>query len=429
MRIRSLVCVLGGLTLFLLSQGVPAGAETLTLEKAVAEARSKSLLLQQAQAGLASASYAAAEQKTYLYPSFNLSGNYGYWEGMSSTAGSSNGQDYASISFSASQPIYNGGRLKAAYQSALLNVGLARHLYDQAGLDLALQVRNSYYAILRLKKTVSVAEELVSNRQRHLAEVEKKVQIGVLPKVEKLKAEVELAHSRDSLTSVRNNLALAYSSLNRLLERPLEGMLELAEVDTTARPSWAGVAPDSLYEEALRQRPEIRYGELQLARSRQNEISARSGYHPELALTVSQGEYQADAFRGSWQDSSQLMLLLSWNVWNFGQVRNRLAASRSETSRVALALDDQVRMVRLEVKNAWLSLESSLDRIDTAGQAVGQAEEVLRMQGIRFQEGLATNTEVLDAEFALAQARTNYYNAVYDFLQAEAYLRRSLGRE
>jgi len=51
------------------------------------------------------------------------------------------------------------------------------------------------------------------------------------------------------------------------------------------------------------------------------------------------------------------------------------------------------------------------------------------MQSIRFKEGMATSTEVLDADFALARARPDHYNASYDYLSAEAVLKRAVGQK
>ncbi|MFH2067937.1 MAG: TolC family protein [Candidatus Omnitrophota bacterium] len=406
------------------------GAEVLTLEKAIGEARSKSLVLKQSGEMVRAAEAVADEQRTYLFPSFNLSGVYTYQQGhvFSSPVPSGNVEtDINTVALTVTQPIFTGGRLLGQYQSARLAIELARAYYARADLDLILNVNNAYFNVLRLEKAINVSRELVDNRQRHSSEVEKRVKAGVLPRVEQLKAEVELAHSEDGLISAENGLKAARSSLNRLLERPLDAETVLLDIVPELRPE-DGIL-DRYYVEAQQNRPELRAVEIQVGQAEKGRDIARSGYFPQLFLQLAHEEFQDDAFDSDWSRNDRVMLTVSYDIWNWGRIKNRVRNSESQLSQARLGLSDLERVISLEVKNAYLAVRSALTRIETAQKAVSQAEEVLRMQSIRFKEGMATSTEVLDADFALARARTDYYNASYDYLSAEAVLKRAIGKE
>jgi len=88
-----------------------------------------------------------------------------------------------------------------------------------------------------------------------------------------------------------------------------------------------------------------------------------------------------------------------------------------------------VDAVRLDVKNAHQDLQSFAQRIDVMKTSVGQAEENLRLQRLRYQEGVGTAIEVLDAVTLLSTAQTDWWRAQYDFERAEAGLLYAMGKE
>jgi outer membrane protein len=84
--------------------------------------------------------------------------------------------------------------------------------------------------------------------------------------------------------------------------------------------------------------------------------------------------------------------------------------------------------IRLEVKDAILGLETAEKNIPTTQKAVAQGEENLRVNEERYKAQVTTITDLLDAQTLLAQARANYYQALYDHNLAKARLERATGR-
>jgi outer membrane protein TolC len=83
--------------------------------------------------------------------------------------------------------------------------------------------------------------------------------------------------------------------------------------------------------------------------------------------------------------------------------------------------------VAVEVRQGWLSLAQAGQRIGASKEAVAQAEENLRVTRDRFKEGVALNTDVLDAEVSLLQAKTNLTQSLVDLELAKAKLRKVIG--
>ncbi|MCX5642679.1 MAG: TolC family protein [Candidatus Omnitrophica bacterium] len=405
-------------------------AKAFTLEEAVREAGVKNITLKQAEERVRIAESGAAEERTYLLPSFNLSGENAYQRGDipgGSVPLSSTETDDNTLSLSVTQPLFTGGRLLGQYRISKLAVDFARASHDIVYLDLILNVKSAYFNVLRLEKAVSVSRELVDNRRRHSSEVGKRVQVGVLPKVEQLKTEVELAHSEDALILAEHDLKAAQSGLNRLLERPLE--TEVILEDVPLKIFSGDISLEYYYTQAKKNRPELKAAAIKFDQAEKGKTVAGSGYFPQISLQLARQEFQEDAFRSDWSRNDQALLVVSYDIWNWGRIRDRVRKSASQLNLAQMERSDLERSIGLEVKKAYLAVGSARARIETAQKAVRQSEEVLRIQSIRFKEGMATNTEVLDADFALAQAKTDYYNASYDYLSAQAVLERSTGQK
>jgi outer membrane protein len=107
----------------------------------------------------------------------------------------------------------------------------------------------------------------------------------------------------------------------------------------------------------------------------------------------------------------------------------RTRQSRSELRQIETAERSLRDAITLDVTEAYFSLLESWDEIEAARENVAQAEENYRVTAGRFKEGLATNTEMLDAQVILTGAKTVFGNANADYLVAQADLARAMGAE
>jgi len=139
-------------------------------------------------------------------------------------------------------------------------------------------------------------------------------------------------------------------------------------------------------------------------------------------------EYQENQYMVH-QDNWSLIAGVNINLANGGSTSSRVGIGRSELLSLKITRDKIKDAVRLDVKAAHLDLQSSAQRIDVARTAVAQAEENLRLQRLRYQEGVGTAIEVLDAVTLLSTAETNSWRALYGFERAEAGFLYAMGRD
>ncbi len=131
---------------------------------------------------------------------------------------------------------------------------------------------------------------------------------------------------------------------------------------------------------------------------------------------------------GEWNDSWDLSVNATWSLWDGGRTRAERAEAAALASAVRARVGDFDRQLAFEVTERSLDLDSSRAAIDVANAGVRAAVEARRVVGDRFTAGVATSTEVLDAQTDLIQAELSLTRALANVRLAEARLERAIGR-
>jgi outer membrane protein TolC len=118
---------------------------------------------------------------------------------------------------------------------------------------------------------------------------------------------------------------------------------------------------------------------------------------------------------------------LNFNLFAGGATSSRTRLEQSELTALKTTRDKIADAVRLDVKSAYLDLQSSAKRLEVSKASAEEAKENLRLQQLQYQEGVCTATDVLDAVMRLTSAKTNSWKAKYESGRAEAGLLYSMG--
>jgi outer membrane protein TolC len=163
-------------------------------------------------------------------------------------------------------------------------------------------------------------------------------------------------------------------------------------------------------------------------RAREEHVtSLRGEYLP--SVFVSGGyEYNENRYMVH-QDNWSVIAGVNISLFAGGSTDAKVGMAKSEVVSLRMTRQKLLDAIRMEVQAAWLEVQSSLKRIDVALSAVGQAQENLRLQRIRYQEGVAISTDVLDAVTLMITAETNAWKANFGLKRAEAALLYAIGRD
>jgi outer membrane protein TolC len=330
---------------------------------------------------------------------------------------------------SVTQPVFTGGALINSYLLAKIGVDIARVEFEQTKLDLILQVKEAYYAVLTAEKGVEVAEQTVAQLESNLTVAQAFFEVGVTAKNDLLQVEVSMAQARQFLITAQNALEVARAVFNTLLRRSINEPVRLVEALEYAPMT---IDVDLLIEEALRERPELTLSELGIQSAKKGVGVAASKLFPQVSIlfnyerqgdepAVNGSRFQHDA------DSWNVMGVAQWNVWDWGKAWWGVGENKAKVFQAERALDEVKDSVRLDVQAASLSVMEAEKNILVAETALSQAEENFRINEERYKGQVATSTDVLDALTLLVQSKTNYYKALSDYNVSKARLQRAIG--
>jgi outer membrane protein len=337
------------------------------------------------------------------------------------------------------QPVFTGFRLEAGAESARLLERSAGFDLAKDRSELAFAVKSAYWGLARAREYETVIAETVAQVQEHLKDVRAFYDQGLLVKNEVLRTELQLSNAQLAEIDAQNAVEVARTVLISLIGGPVGTDLELttsaeSQASRVPGPAAAGdeaAAAQALLDTALASRPELQAAEFRIKASEAGVKAAKAGWYPQVSLA---GNYYynrpnsrylpaLDKFKSTWD----LGIAVSFDVWNWGQTKNQAEQAKAQLAQSRDArqlLEDQAV---LEVTQCRLALTQARRKTEVAAVAVGQADENLRLVRERFRQGVALNTDVLDAEVFLLQARTAKVQAAIDLVLAQARLEKALG--
>jgi outer membrane protein TolC len=321
----------------------------------------------------------------------------------------------------ATLPLYTGGRITRGIDAATAGMDAARLGEAADAQNLKLRVADAYVSVLRAGRMLKVTESHVTSLEAHARDVGNLHAQGMVSKSDLLSVRVALADANQRKLQVANALDLARAAYNRLLGRLLDQPVSLDDLspEATQEPLPA------LSERALAQRSELVALARQIEAMRQQAAAVRGENLPQVALSGGYG-YQENRYQvhqGQWM----VTLGAKWNVFDGGVVNHRASAVERQAAALSEQREDLVSVVALQVRQTWLDVEETRKRLVVTQSAIAQAEENLLVARDRYANGLATYTEVLDAETLRTGSESNHAAALYDAALAGLRLRRAVG--
>lgn len=327
------------------------------------------------------------------------------------------------------QPLFTGNRISGSGDIADASLEATKQDFAKDKADLIYNIKMSYWNLHRANEFQKFVDANVEQIKAHAADAENMMKQGLLTNNELLKVQVQLSDALVRQIDAKNNVQLAMIGLNNILGLPLNTQIELASV---LDPSAAVPAPvDALVKKAVDQRPEVLGMNARVKMSESGLSVARSGWYPQVFLV---GNYNylrpnsrifptVDQFKGTWD----LTLSLSYDLWTWNTTTSQTTQAEAQLSQTEQALSQLKDGVSLEVTQVALALSQAKERAAVAKQGVEQAEENYRVTNERYKKGLNVNSDLLDAETALLQARLNYTQSLIDYELAGARLTRAVG--
>lgn len=284
---------------------------------------------------------------------------------------------------------------------------------------------DTFYAIIFLERSLGVQDQQVTALNRHLELTREQVRTGSATDFDVLTTEVRVATARSRRIDLVNGIERQTERLRGLIGLPGGEPLRLAG----GFPSLPmGLSADSLVALALVQRPELRLSRDAEATAsileRRAAITDRPSVDLHGAVGLKNG-YRPDLNEPTANWTAGVAVQVP--IFDGFRTRSEVAETRAATAAAQDHTRDIERRVTTEVMQALADVRSSMQKLEASEVQVRQAEAAVSMATVRYEAGVITNLDVLDAQTSLEEARLIRLGAQYQLVRSRYELDRAVG--
>jgi len=319
------------------------------------------------------------------------------------------------------QPLFTGGALTERYTLSKLQERGEKEIYENTRQALIESIKNAYFNLLKTQKIYLLMVHFVKQLTDHLHIAKAFLDENIIPVNDYLQTQVTLSNAKLNVIKARNSNRIAQSALNLLLNRNINQPVR-ASIDYHLRPL---AHPLTYYQQlALMSRPDLKAAETSVREGKSLVRLARSRYYPQLAMSVNYRDLSDESLEN---DSASVLVTANWSIFEWNKRKWEVHAQKARLEQAILMESQLKQQILHEVKAAFLNVKEAYKRIQTIQDAVKQAKENLRINKVRYEQQVATSTDVIDAQTLLLRTEVNLAVAKIDYLSALAALERAVG--
>jgi len=327
------------------------------------------------------------------------------------------------------QPVFMGGALIALNNMADINERMQQNTADVREQSTLYQTEQAYWQVVSLKHKQRLAQAYLDLVKKLDGDVHKMIEEGVATKSDGLTVDVKVNEAEMALTRVNDGVVLSKMLLCQTIGLPVNEQVTLADEDAESL-AVVTLTPQLDVETAVFNRPELRLLQDAVDLSQQTTNLLKAGNLPQVALA---GGYAVSnpnvlngfekKFAGFWH----LGVLVRVPIWNWGDVKYKVRASKGATTIASLEYDEAREKIELQVNQVTYKVDEANKRLTLAQSSVRRADENLRMANVGFQEGVITPATVMEAQTAWLQAQSQKIDAEIEVKLSQVELQKALG--
>jgi len=321
--------------------------------------------------------------------------------------------------------VYDFGRRAGHYRQAAAREQIAELQVVRAAQTVQFDVTAAYLHILLARASLRVQEDAIRQAEATLKDARARFEAGVADPDDVLRAEVHLSESRDAFVSAQEEELVALAQLNNVMGRP--AALPLRVLDLQPPPPAARPSLEESLEMAAAQRPEIGFARHMVVAAQEGLVAARAGGLPRIFVRASTGRVDGAQVLTGWQAGAGLHLEVP--LYTGGRLQGEIHTAAAEVAAAVADAQTLLDRISLEVTRAFRSEMAAGQRIELSRTAVTAAQENLRLVRVKYRNGNATPTDIVDAEAALTRSQQRLHSAIYSYLVALARLDYAMGRQ
>ena len=334
------------------------------------------------------------------------------------------------------QPIYTGGRIRTGNRLAKIGRESQQENRRKTRMQVIADADQAYWNYIAVTWKVRMLDAYKAQMDTLFAQVETSRAVGMATDNDLLRIRTKRSDIHYQWQKARNGANLCRLALCNVLGCPLE--TEIAPTDTVI-----SVSPASTLDADISLRPEVQLLHKQVEAAEQQVKMARADILPTVGISAGYVYYGNVKLKGMTQDAQgnavpftqkfndglpMVMASVSIPLVRWGAGLKKIKRAKLDAENARLDLQKNTRLLSIEATQAAQNLEDSYLLIETADLGAREADENLSIQHRRYLNGMATLTDLLDAQSQWQQAQSNLIDAQTQHKMYETEYLRVTGR-
>lgn len=344
------------------------------------------------------------------------------------TSGTSTASASINASLNATYQLYDGGNTAYSIKQAETVLTEAGWNVEKQKQSLKYDTTKAYYEVINTANQLKVQEKAFATANEHLNVTKVKYEEGAVPKGDVLSTIATVSTSRQTLIVARNACSKALLTLKNTMNVPGSTSMELTEHLTVPE---RNLDPAGLHEYAERNNPELILAQLAVEADEYSQKISESGNYPSVALTASGTHGYNPNFDNGYTYSTNVGInvgaSVSFDLFDGYKTVNQVEAAGMQIQQEKQAFESLKLSSNLAVSSAIDDIGALLELINATQSSLASAQEDLEIKQVRYASGVGTNIDVIDAQKNLTTNWSSYWEAVYKYNLALAYLDKVIG--
>lgn len=322
------------------------------------------------------------------------------------------------------QPVYMGGKIRAAYRMAEVGGEIATENVRYNCSEILLETDRAYWQLLRVEEQEQAAESYREVVAQLVKNLEDSQAVGMSTANDVLKARVRYNEAELMLQKARNGRVLASMNLCRLTGLDLYTPIHLPDTlsDRVDRRIWA-------LDTTLALRPDYNMLVHEVTLKEHQVNLTRADYLPQVGVMAGYSYGGGLKLNGDAEAAATFTALAAVKipVFHWGEGRNKVQAARMEEEASRLNLEKSAELMTLEIASSRFNLRDAQTRVTLAYTALQQALENLKNSSNQFEVGMETLTSLLEAQAQWQQAWSQWIDAKANLHLSESEYLKAIG--
>lgn len=367
--------------------------------------------------------------------------------------------------------LYNNNRLSNTAAASNYNWLASIADLQTASNDISLNVATFYLQVLSTIEQSEIAKIQIAQTTEQLAATKKRVEVGLLPEINLLELETQLANDSSNYITAISNVAQSKLSLKALLNLDAADAFEVdvQPVDQIKLQNFVDLQPDYVFNIAAQNLPNIKAANLRLKAADKNRLVAKAGFYPTLSfgyalstnfsnqfkyisgvqpagfsnitpaspfVTVGTAKYYVQNplyttitsnrdFSNIWNGWGRQIdnnfgqnfgLQLSIPIFNANQAKTAYQQSKLNYQSASLQQENTQRKLKQDIYAAYTNAVVAFNKLNATQKAVTSAEKAYHFATKRYELGLLGTIELLNNQNNFLRAKVNYKSAQYEYV-------------